>query len=142
MDDLLLVRRLPAWHVNVGKRVVKSPKVYVRDSGLLHALLGIGGKDSLLSHPIVGASWEGFIIENLLSCAPAGVAGHFYRAVGGAEVDLILAWPDGRLWAIEIKRSLSPRPRRGFHAACADLVPEKRFVLYPGEESFPVTSDA
>lgn len=139
--DLLLVRRLPAWHANLGKRLVKSPKVYVRDSGLLHALLSIDDKDSLLAHPVVGASWEGFVIENLLASAPQGVTGHFYRTSGGAEIDLLLAWPDGRLWAIEIKRSLSPRLERGFHAACADLGPEERFVVYPGTEIFPVTKE-
>ncbi len=141
LSDLLLVRRLPAWHTNLGKRLVRSPKVYVRDSGLLHALLAIGDKDTLLGHPVVGASWEGFVIENLLSSAPPGVQGHFYRTSGGAEIDLVLAWPDGRLWAVEIKRSLSPRPERGFHSACADLGPERRFVVYPGRETYPVAGE-
>jgi len=138
LADLLLVRRLPSWHVNLGKRLVKSPKVYVRDSGLLHALLAIGDKDTLLAHPVVGASWEGFVIENLLGSAPRGVQGHFYRTSRGAEIDLLLVWPDGRKWAVEIKRSLAPRPERGFHAACADLEPARRFVVYPGRESFPI----
>ncbi len=141
LSDLLLVRRLPAWRTNLGKRLVKSPKVYVRDSGLLHTLLAIGDKDTLLGHPVVGASWEGFVIENLLASAPQGVQGHFYRTSGGAEIDLLLAWPDGRLWAVEIKRSLSPRPERGFHAACADLQPERRFVVYPGQETYPIAGD-
>lgn len=136
--DLLLVRRLPPWHANVGKRLVRSPKVYVRDSGLLHALLGIGTREALLGHPVVGASWEGFVIESLLAAAPPQVTAHFYRTSGGAEIDLLLAWPDGRLWAIEVKRSLNPRPERGFHAACEDLAPERRFVVYPGAESYPV----
>ena len=113
LADLLLARRLPSWHANVGKRLVKSPKVYVRDSGLVHALLAIGDKETLLSHPVVGASWEGFVIENLLAVVPEGVQGHFYRTSGGAEIDLVLSFPDGRLWAVEIKRSLSPRPERG-----------------------------
>src|SRR5207253_682411 len=77
--DLLLVRRLPAWHANVGKRLVKSPKVYVRDSGILHALLAIDDGDALWSHPVIGASWEGFVIENILSCAAPGVTPYFYR---------------------------------------------------------------
>lgn len=136
--DLLLVRRLPAWHANVGKRLVRSPRVYVRDSGLLHTLLAIDSRDALLSHPVVGASWEGFVVENLLASAPAGVTGHFYRTGGGAEIDLLLVWPDGRLWAVEIKRSLNPRPERGFHSACEDLAPERRFVVYPGEDTYPV----
>ena len=138
---LLLVRRLPPWHANIGKRLVKSPKVYVRDSGLVHALLDIETKETLLSHPVVGASWEGFVIENILSCAPAHVQGFFYRTSGGAEVDLLLAWPGGELWAIEIKRSLSPKVERGFHAACDDLKPARKLVVYPGSESFPLGND-
>ena len=141
LADLLLVRRLPSWHANVGKRLVKSPKVYVRDSGLVHALLAIGDKETLLSHPVVGASWEGFVIENLLAVAPEGVQGHFYRSSGGAEIDLVLSFPGGRLWAVEIKRSLSPRIERGFHAACADINPARRFVVYPGEESYSAGGD-
>lgn len=141
LSDLLLVRRLPAWHANLGKRLVRSPKVYVRDSGLLHALLSIGDMDTLFGHPVVGAGWEGFVIENLLASAPRGVQGYFYRTSGGAEIDLLLAWPDGRVWAVEIKRSLAPRPERGFHAACADLGPERRFVVYPGQEVYPLAAD-
>lgn len=138
---LLLVRRLPPWHANIGKRLVKSPKVYVRDSGLVHALLDIETKETLLSHPVVGASWEGFVIENLMACAPANVQGYFYRTSGGAEVDLLLAWPGGGLWAIEVKRSLSPKVERGFHAACDDLLPARKLVVYPGTESFPLGHD-
>lgn len=113
----------------------------MRDSGLLHALLAIGDKDTLLGHPVVGTSWEGFVIENLLSSAPQGTQGYFYRTSGGAEIDLLLVWPDGRLWAVEVKRSLSPRPERGFHAACADLQPERRFVVYPGRETYPIAAE-
>ncbi|OOG50461.1 ATPase [Polaromonas sp. C04] len=136
--DLLLVRRLPPWHANIGKRLVKSPKVYVRDSGLVHALLDIADKETLLSHPVVGASWEGFVIENLLACAPSTVQAYFYRTSGGAEIDLLLAWPGGALWAIEIKRSLAPKVERGFHAACDDLAPARKLVVYPGQDSFPL----
>lgn len=139
--DLLLVRRLQPWHVNMGKRLVKSPKVYVRDSGLAHALLDIGTKETLLSHPVVGASWEGFVIENLLASAPSHVQAHFYRTSGGAEVDLLLAWPNGDLWAIEIKRSLTPKVERGFHAACDDLKPTRKLLVYPGADTFPLGHD-
>jgi len=139
--DLLLVRRLPPWHANIGKRLVKSPKVYVRDSGLVHALLDIGTTDALLAHPVIGASWEGFVIENLLASAPNGVLAHFYRTSGGAEIDLLLSWPDGKQWAIEIKRSLTPKVERGFHAACDDLQPAAKWVVYPGEESYPLAHD-
>ena len=139
--DLLLVRRLPPWHTNTGKRLVKSAKVYVRDSGLVHALLDIGSKETLLSHPIVGASWEGFVIENLVGCAPAAVQAYFYRTSGGAEIDLLLVWPGDELWAIEIKRSLTPKVERGFYAACDDLKPARKLVIYAGLEPFPMGHD-
>ena len=138
LADLLLVRRLPAWHAGVGKRLVKSPKVYVRDSGLVHALPGTGDKETVLSHPVIGASWEGFVVEQLLAVAPEGAQGHFYRTSGGAEVDLLLSFPGGGPWAIEIKRSLTPRPDRGFHSACADVRPERRYVVYPGDERYAI----
>lgn len=139
--DLLLVRRLPPWHANLGKRLVKSPKVYVRDSGLVHALLNIQDKEAILAHPVVGQSWEGFVIENLLACVADKAQGYFYRSSGGAEIDLLLSWPDGSLWAIEIKRSLSPKLERGFHAACADLAPVRKFVVYPGTERYRFAAD-
>lgn len=138
---LLLVRRLPPWHANLGKRLVKTPKVYVRDSGLVHALLNIPDKETLLSHPVVGQSWECFVIENLLSCAPESAQGYFYRSSGGAEIDLLLSWADGSLWSIEIKRSLTPKVERGFHAACADLEPARKFVVYPGAERYRLAAD-
>lgn len=139
--DLLLVRRLTPWHQNVGKRLVKSPKVYVRDSGVTHALLGLESKEDVLSHPVIGQSWEGFVIENLINAAPAGTAASFYRASGGAEIDLILVLAGRRPWAIEIKRSLEPKLTKGFHHACADINPEAKFVVYSGTERFPVADD-
>lgn len=139
--NLLLVRRLPPWHANVGKRLTKSSKVYVRDSGLIHALLNISDKETLLGHPIVGNSWECFVIENILNTAPTGVQGYFYRTSGGAEIDLLLAWPNGELWAIEIKRSLNPKIERGFYSACADLSPTRKFVVYPGQEQYRMAED-
>ncbi len=141
LADLLLVRRLPPWHANLGKRLVKSPKVYVRDSGLVHALLAIPDKEALLAHPVVGNSWECFVVENLLAAAPEGVQGYFYRSSGGAEIDLLLAWPDGALWVVEIKRSLSPKLERGFHAACTDLKPARKLVIYPGDEHYRLAAD-
>ena len=141
MVDLLLVRRLPPWHGNAGKRLVKSPKVFVRDSGLVHALLGIGNKDTLLGHPVVGASWECFVIENILNTASqAGkpVEASFYRSANGAEIDLVLSWPGGRHWAIEIKRSLAPKLERGFHSACEEVRPERKLLVYPGSERYPM----
>jgi uncharacterized protein len=136
--DLLLVRRLQPYHVNVGKRLVKSPKVYIRDSGLLHALLNIGDRYSLLGHPVVGMGWEGFVIENLINAAPARTVPGFYRTSGGAEVDLVLELPGGERWAIEVKRSRAANPARGFFEACEDLNPARRIVVHAGTERFPV----
>ncbi|OJU85267.1 MAG: ATPase [Solirubrobacterales bacterium 70-9] len=138
--DLLLVRRLQPRLANVGKRQVRSPKTYVRDSGLLHALLGLGDKEALLGHPVLGASWEGYVAENLIALAPERVEPSFYRTSGGAEIDLILSWPDGREWAIEIKRTLSPQPTRGMRSAIEDLGPERSFIVYPGEERYRVAA--
>ncbi|MGO9923551.1 MAG: ATP-binding protein [Isosphaeraceae bacterium] len=137
--DLLLVRRLQPWHRNVGKRLVKSPKIYVRDSGLVHALLGLGTKEDLLSHPIAGDSWEGYVIETLLGVAPPGTEASFYRTAAGAEMDLVLALPGGRVWTIEVKRGVAPKLERGFHHAIADLAPDKSFVVYNGQERFPLS---
>ncbi|HWR21505.1 MAG TPA: ATP-binding protein [Verrucomicrobiae bacterium] len=136
--DLLLARRLAPWRANVGKRLIKAPRLYLRDSGLTHALLGIADLEALLAHPVAGASWEGFVIENVIASAPEGIEAYYYGTSGGAEIDLLLHLPGGRMWAIEIKRSLAPRPERGFHAACADLNPVRRFVVYPGVERFPL----
>lgn len=139
--DLLLVRRLQPYHVNVGKRLVKSPKVYICDSGLLHALLNIADRDALLGHPVVGASWEGFVIENLINAAPAFTVPGFYRTSGGAEIDLLLELPGGERWAIEVKRSRAAKPARGFYEACDDLKPARRFVVHAGLERYPISED-
>jgi hypothetical protein len=134
--DLLLVRRLMPHHANLGKRLVKSPKLYLRDTGLLHALLGIQTYDDLLGHPIVGTSWEGLVIENLIDAAPPSTTASFYRTAAGAEIDLLLGLPSGDLWAVEIKSGRTPKPGRGFHHARADLKPARSFVVYAGEERF------
>ena len=140
--DLLLVRRLPPLHANVGKRLVKSPKVYVRDSGLLHALLDIESYEELAGHPIVGPSWEGHVIEQLLAAAPERTHASFYRTAAGAEIDLVLDLPGRRgRWAVEVKRSLASRLQRGFHHARADIDPSRCFVVYDGVERFPLAVD-
>jgi len=136
--DLLIVRRLAPFHTNLGKRLVKSPKLYLRDSGLLHALLGLGTYDDVAGHPIVGMSWEGLVIENLLAAAPEGTTASFYRTAAGAEIDLLLQLPKGELWAVEVKSGLTPKVERGFHNARADLNPVKSFVVYAGAERFPL----
>lgn len=138
--DLLLVRRLPPVHANVGKRLVKSPKVYVRDSGLVHALLGLESAEALAGHPVVGASWEGFVVETLVQCAPPGTHAGFYRTAAGAEIDLVLDLPGlaGR-WAVEIKRGLAVGLSKAFHNARRDLQPDRCFVVHAGQDRFPLT---
>ena len=134
--DLLLVRRLPPYHANVGKRLVKSPKIYIRDSGIVHSLLGLDDWEAVLGHPVCGASWEGFVIENLLGALPSRVPAFYYRTAAGAEIDLVLQVDDVELWVVEIKRGTAPKLERGFHHARNDLNPSRCFVVYSGEERF------
>jgi len=141
LADLLLVRRLPPFHANTGKRLVKSPKTYLRDSGILHALLAIKDHNALSGHPVVGASWEGFVIENLLAVAPERTLASFCRTSAGAEIDLVLDLPNGERWAIEVKRGLTAKPEKGFHLACEDLQPTRRFVVYSGDARFPLSAE-
>ena len=136
--DLMLVRRLQPWHENVGKRLVKSPKIYVRDSGIVHALLGLGTNEGLLGHPVVGGSWEGFCIEALLAAAPAGTESFFYRTSAGAELDLVLRLPGGAIWAVEIKRTTAPKVSRGFHTGAEDVKANRKLLIYAGERDVPV----
>lgn len=139
--DLMLVRRLMPWHENAGKRLVKSPKVYVRDSGLVHALLGLGTLEGLLGHPVTGGSWEGFCLETLIAAAPAGTESYFYRTSAGAKLDLILRLPGGLVWAIEIKRATVPKLSRGFHIAAADIRASRKLLVYAGAHEVPVSED-
>jgi uncharacterized protein len=134
--DLMLLRRLMPWHSNMGKRMVKSPKLYVRDAGLVHALLGISSMDDLLAHPVVGNSWEGFVIETLMNAAPLNTSAGFYRTSNGAEIDLVMNVPGQGVWAMEIKRGLTNRPKRGFYSACEDIAPAQRFLVMPQTETF------
>jgi hypothetical protein len=135
--DLMLVRRLPAWHGNVGKRLVRAPKVYVRDSGIVHALLGLGSLDAILAHPVAGASWEGFVIEQLSAAAPHAQAS-FYRTSHGAEADLVLQFANGTVWVVEIKRSSAPTLSRGFHAAAQDVGATRKLLIAPVASSYPL----
>lgn len=136
MADLLLVRRLKPWTANVGKRLIKSPKIYVRDSGITHALLNIADYNSLLGHPVVGGSWEGFVIENIMAVVPSRVQPYYYGTPRGAEIDLVLEFPAGTKWAIEIKRSSAPSLSKGFYTGCEDIKADKRFVVYSGTDRF------
>lgn len=139
LEDLLLIRSLRPWFGNVGKRLVKTPKIYIRDSGLVHALLNLTTIDDVLGHPVVGGSWEGFVIENLLSSLPVGVTSWFYRTSAGAEIDLVIEQNAEKKYAIEIKRSSSPSVSKGFYLGCEDIGATHRFVVYSGKERFPLT---
>ncbi len=139
--DLFLVRRLEPWHANVKKRLVKSPRFYIRDSGILHRLLYISDLDDLLSHPVLGKSWEGFVIENILSILPGSVGTYFYRTAAGAEIDLVLKVSSRETWAIEIKTSMAPKIKPGFYQACEDVEATQRYVVYGGDDEFPIKHD-
>ncbi len=139
--DLLLVRRLDPWYGNVKKRLVKSPRFYVRDSGILHRLLGIADYDALLSNPVLGKSWEGFVIENIISILPNSVESYYYRASSGSEIDLVLRISSKELWAIEIKYGIAPKIRPGFHQASEDISATRKFVVYGGCDEFPIEKD-
>jgi uncharacterized protein len=135
--DLMLVRRLPAWSGNVGKRLVRSPKVYVRDSGLVHALLGLQTLDHVLGHPVAGGSWEGFVIEQLLAAAPQAQAS-FYRTSHGAEADLVLQLRNGQTWVVEVKRSSAPTVSKGFYLAATDVGATRKLLVAPVAEAYPM----
>jgi len=140
--DLMLVRRLQPWSGNLNKRLVRSPKVYVRDSGVVHALLELETLDQLLGHPVVGPSWEGFVIETLIDAAGPRRAPMFYRTQDGAEIDLLFERAGKIEMALEIKRSTAPKVERGFFLACDDLQIERRFVVYSGQEGYPISHGA
>ena len=136
MTDALMVRQLQPWHANLGKRQVKSPKVYIRDSGILHQLLGISTEQALVSHPKLGASWEGFVIEHVLMNEPP-YSSYFWATHQGAEIDLVLQRPDG-LYGVEVKRADVPRLNQSIRIAMEDLGLKRVAVLYPGRQRYPI----
>lgn len=136
--DLFLVRRIFPWHANIKKRLVKSPRYYVRDSGILHRLLGIHHLDALLSHPVLGKSWEGFVVENIHAVLPDFAETYFYRTASGAELDLVIKMPDGGVWAVEIKHGRSPKLSKYYHQTCDDIGATHKYVVYGGEDTFPI----
>lgn len=138
LADLLLVRKLQPWSGNLGKRLVRSPKIYVRDSGVLHSLLGLTTVDDLLSHPVAGPSWEGFVIENLIAAAGSDRIPLFFRTEKGAEVDLVFERGGRVEMVVEIKRSTAPTVSKGFRLACDDLSPDAAYVVHSGIESWPM----
>ena len=139
--DLLLVRRLEPWHANVKKRLVKSPRFYVRDSGILHRLLSINDYDALLSHPVLGKSWEGFVIENIHAMLPHEAQTFFYRTTAGAEIDLVIQMPNADVWAIEIKHGVAPKLGKHFNETARDIGATHKFVVYGGDDEFGIGDD-
>lgn len=138
LDETFIVRRLQPYHANLKKRIVKSPKVYIRDSGLLHALSGNRRFADLQSHPFLGASWEGFVVEQTIGIIPDDWRAFFYRTIAGAEIDLLLFDEENNPIAVEIKYSASPKLSKGFWLAYNDLSCRRGFVVYPGDESYPL----
>src|SRR4030043_541398 len=138
LEETFIVRQIQPYHSNIKKRLIKSPKVYIRDSGMLHALLNIRTLEELYGHPSLGSSWEGFSVEQILGILPEGWQAYFYRTGAGAEIDLILFDSKHKPIAIEIKYSMSPKVDRGFWNAFEDLSCKKGYVLYPGTESYPL----
>ncbi|VAW69292.1 FIG00609054: hypothetical protein [hydrothermal vent metagenome] len=141
LTDLYMVRQLQPWSGNTKKRLVKSPKIYIRDSGLLHSLLSISEYDSLLGHPVSGHSWEGFVVENILGNLSDKWRASYYRTSEQTEIDLILEKSSKEIWAIEIKRSSAPKVKSGFHRACTEIGATKKFVVYSGTERFPMSKN-
>jgi len=139
--DLDLVRLLQPWRENVGKRLVKSPKVFVRDSGLVHALLGIASRDDLLDHSVLRRSWEGFCLETLISAAPKNTEAFFYRTSAGTQLDLVLRFPNKDVWAFEIKRTTVAKASRGLHTGAKDIKANRKILIYLGEPTFIVEDD-
>lgn len=137
MVDLMLVQRLQPFITNTGKRLRKSPKVYVRDSGLVHALLGISSLEALLGHPVNGMSWEGFVIEQIKNLLGNEAQAYFYRTGSGNELDLVLQFNSGEIWGIEIKRNNAPKPSKGMIVALEDIRADKAFILIPREDRYP-----
>lgn len=136
LEHAYLIRRLPPYHINIGKRLVKSPKIYLRDTGLLHELLSIPTSADLLGHPIIGHSWENYVVEQLFAIKPRWATLYFYRTHGGAELDLIVTKADIPVAAVEIKHSATPKPSRGFYTAAQDLQITKKFVVAPIEVAY------
>ncbi|MGI9346615.1 MAG: ATP-binding protein [Gammaproteobacteria bacterium] len=141
LTDILLVRRIEPWHANVKKRLVKSPRYYVRDSGVLHRLLGIGTYDALLSNPILGKSWEGFVVENIYSVLPRLAEIYFYRTAAGAEIDLVIKMPNAEVWAVEIKYGAAPKLGKHFNQTCKDVGATRKYVVYGGDDAFSIGND-
>lgn len=141
LTDLLLVRRLEPWHANVKKRLVKSPRYYIRDSGIHHRLLNIDSFDALLSNPILGKSWEGFVIENIHSVLPRRAQTYFYRTAAGAEIDLVVQMPNQKIWAIEVKYGVAPQLSKHYNRICEEIGATKKYIVYGGNDEFEISKN-
>ncbi len=142
LTDFYMVRQVQPWSGNTKKRLIKTPKIYLRDTGILHRLLNITDMDTLLGHPVAGASWEGFVAENIIRSLSDKWRYSYYRTTSQAEIDLVLEGPRGQVWAIEIKKSLAPKVAKGFYTASEDVGATRRFVVYSGSERYPLSGDA
>ena len=141
LTDFYMLRQIPPWSGNTKKRLVKAPKVYLRDCGLAHRFLNITDFEDLLGHPGIGASWEAFVLENILNNISDKWRYSYYRTSAQAEVDLVLEGSKDKVWAIEVKRSSAPKVSKGFHYACDDIKATHKFVIYPGKESYPLANE-
>jgi predicted AAA+ superfamily ATPase len=141
LTDFYMVRQLPPWSDNVKKRLVKSPKIYIRDTGILHSLMNVSNMESLLAHPSMGASWESFVIENILSLIDNRWIYSFYRTATQIEIDLVLHTPNGEIWAIEIKRASAPKLGRGFYEACKDIGATHKWIVNANKDRYPLPNE-
>lgn len=139
--DFYMVRQLLPWSGNIKKRLVKSPKIYLRDSGILHSLLQLSDIEALLSHPSLGASWEGFVIENIINLLNDRWEYYYYRTATQAEIDLVLHSPANQTWAIEIKRSSAPKLTRGFYEGCKDIGATSKWVITANNDRYPLPGE-
>ncbi len=138
LTDFYMVRQLQPWSGNIKKRLVKSPKIYIRDSGILHSLLNMPDMEALLSYPGMGASWEGFVIENILNLIDNNWTYSYYCTATQVEIDLILETPNSEIWAIEIKRTTAPKLGRGFFEACNDVKATHKWLVNGQSDSYPL----
>ena len=138
LESAFLLRMLPPFLPNLRKRLTKSPKVYLRDSGLVHGLLGLTSADQVLAHPVVGGSWEGYVVEQVIAAAPPHTEAFHYRSARGHEIDLILVAPDGGIRSIEVKRSNAPSLSKAYHTAVGDVKAAHNFVVTPDSDRYPI----
>jgi hypothetical protein len=138
LEETFMIRQLQPFFANIKKRLIKSPKIYIRDSGLLHTLLKIYSFDDLTANPVLGSSWEGFCIEQIIAIKPSSCDIFFYRTQAGAEIDLVITKGLKVKAAVEIKYSLTPKMTKSSNSAIAELNPEKTWIVYPGKESYPI----